>query len=153
MRGKLTALLSGLLCGAVSMGAAAHEDPIRHAQEVRQSAMILIANDFGYMNAMVKGELPWDDAKFVERGRELGALGQLDLLRGFVADSYEGKTRAKPDVELEFEDFSDKMNKFESALQKFGAGDAASMKSQFKDLAENCKGCHKKYKSKEFQGD
>ena len=153
MRGKLSALLGAALLMVFSVGATAEEDPIHHAQELRQAAMILIGNDFGYMNAMLKGKVPWDDAKFVERGKELGALGQLNLLRGYVADSYEGETRAKPDVELEFEDFSDKMDKFGSALQKFGAGDAASMKAQFKDLAENCKGCHKKYKSKDIQGD
>lgn len=154
MRRKLCALMGGALFVVFSVGVSANEDPIHHAQELRQAAMILIGNDFGYMNAMLKGEVPWSDQQFVERGRELGAIGQLNLLRGFVADSYEGETRAKPDIELEFDEFSDKMHKFESALQKFGAAaDAAAMKTQFKDLGENCKGCHKKYKSKEIQGD
>lgn len=144
----VAATLSITLAGA----ALAADDPIRKAQELRQAPMKLIGNNFGFMNAMAKGDIPWNADEFQARGRELGAIGQLDLTRGYVPDSYEGKTRAKPDVDFEIDDFQEKMQKFQVALRDFGGiKDAESMKAKVADLGENCKGCHKKYKSKEYQ--
>jgi len=145
-------LLAGTLSVALAGVAMAADDPIRKAQELRQAPMKLIANNFGFMSAMAKGDIPWNAGEFQARGRELGAIGQLDLMRGYVPESYEGKTRAKPDVDFEIDDFREKMQKFEVALRDFGGiADANSMRAAIGDLGENCKGCHKKYKSKEYQ--
>ena len=128
------------------------EDPILRAQELRQAPMKLIVNNFGFMKAMLGGKVAWDEAEFMARGRELGAIGQLDLMRGYIPDSYEGRTRAKPEVELEFDDFTEKMREFETLLQAMGsAADADAMKAGFEDLGEACKACHKGYKSKNYQ--
>jgi cytochrome c556 len=151
---KKAALLSTTLL-AVALAAnnvLAKDDPIKKAQELRQAPMKLIGNNFGFMRAMAEGKIPWDADAFAARGKELGAIGQLDLMRGYIEDSYEGKTRTKPDVELEFDDFTEKMRKFEKALQAFGTkANADAMKAGLEDLGKNCKSCHKKYKSKEYQ--
>lgn len=151
---KLSAAL--LVCAILpSVALAAKPTPIEKAQQLRQAPMKLIANNFGFMNAMMKGKVDWNDGEFLARGRELGAMGQLDLMRGYLEDSYEGKTRAKPDVDLDREDFESKMDKFESQLQ--GIGQAANrhkvdvLKNKVKELGKSCKSCHKKYKSKEYQ--
>lgn len=145
-------LIAGTLSVALAGGAVAADDPIRKAQELRQAPMKLIGNNFGFMKAMAKGDIPWNAEEFQARGRELGAIGQLDLTRGYVPDSYEGQTRAKPDVDFEIDEFREKMAKFETALREFGGIQGADgMKAKFGDLGENCKGCHKKYKSKEYQ--
>jgi cytochrome c556 len=152
MKKMLIPLIAGALSVALAGGAMAADDPVRKAQELRQAPMKLIGNNFGFMNAMAKGDIPWNAGEFQARGRELGAIGQLDLMRGYAPDSYEGKTRAKPDVGLEIDDFEEKMQKFEAALRDFGGmQDADSMRAKIGDLGENCKGCHKKYKSKEYQ--
>jgi len=133
--------------------AVAKDDPVKKAQALRQAPMKLIANNFGFMNAMAKGKIDWDAQEFASRGRELGAIGQLNLLRGYRDNTYEGKTRAKPEVEMEFEEFSNKMRDFEQALREFGSKpDAEAMKAGLKDLGKSCKSCHKKFKSKEYQG-
>jgi len=144
-------LAATLIAGAGSVSAS--DDPVKKAQELRQAPMKLIANNFGYMNAMAKGKIDWNAGEFASRGQELGALGQLDLLRGYRDGTYEGMTRAKPEVEMEFDEFTEQMRKFERALQDFGAkADAEAMKAGLKDLGKSCKSCHKKFKSKEYQG-
>lgn len=154
MSSKLFPLLAGVLGVALVGSATAADDPVRKAQEVRQAPMVLIANNFGYMNAMLKGKVEWNAEEFMARGAELGALGHLDLLRGYIPDSYEGRTRAKPEVELEFDDYSKKMREFEDGLKTVGAaGDAEAMKARVQDLGDMCKSCHKKYKSKNYQGE
>ena len=149
-------ILSSIAVLALSLGtghALAKDDPIKKAQALRQAPMKLIGNNFGFMRAMAAGKIPWNANAFVARGKELGALGQLDLIRGYIEDSYEGKTRATADVELEFDDFTEKMRNFEQALQDFGGKpNADAMKAGIKDLGQNCKSCHKNYKSKEYQG-
>lgn len=151
---KLTmALLVG--CFGLNAASLAHSEGgvIERAQELRQAAMTLIGNDFGFMKAMAKGDIPWNDAQFMARGRELGAIGQLDLLRGFVPDSYHGQTHAKPDIELDRDDFDARMHKLEKNLRALGASpDAQVMKARFKDLGQDCRGCHKKFKAKEMIG-
>ncbi len=152
----LKKLMISLMVTGVCLGpgmAFAKDDPVKKAQALRQAPMKLIANNFGFMNAMAKGKIEWNEQEFTARGRELGVMGQLDLLRGYRENTYEGMTRAKPEVEMEFEEFSDKMREFEQALKAFGANaDGEAMKAGLKDLGKSCKSCHKKFKSKEYQG-
>jgi|GEM_PF-2451309 len=152
----LQKLMVSLLATGFVLGfgtAFAKDDPVKKAQELRQAPMKLIANNFGFMNAMAKGKIDWNEQEFALRGRELGAIGQLNLLRGYRENTYEGMTRAKPEVEMEFDEFSDKMREFEKALKDFGAkADAEAMKAGLNDLGKSCKSCHKKFKSKEYQG-
>ena len=152
MKKTLWTVLLSISISLSSSAVLAQGDAIKKAQALRQAPMKLIANNFGYMSAMAKGKMAWNADEFMARGKELGALGQLDLLRGYVDDSYAGKTRVKPEVELEFDDYTEKMRKFEQALRDFAAKpNADAMKLGLKDLGKSCKSCHKKYKSKEYQ--
>ncbi len=130
------------------------QDPVKQAQELRQAPMKLIGNNFGFMTGMLKGEIPWDATEFTKRGKELAALGQLDLSRGYMAGSYKGHTRAKPDISDNMSDFREKMTAFEGDLRNLSGAlsDTDALKGAVKDLAENCKACHKKYKNRDYEG-
>lgn len=140
---------------AASTGSAlAAQDPIVQAQELRQAPMKLIGNNFGFMVGMLKGKIPWNATEFSKRGKELSAMGQLDLSRGYMPGSYQGKTRARTDIVDNRRDFGKKMNEFEAALRGLAAvaDKPDQLKAAVKDLGDNCKSCHKKYKNREYAG-
>lgn len=64
-----------------------------------------------------------------------------------------GKTRAKPEIWQNAEDFAAKLRSFQAAAQAFGAAargnDVAAMNARFADLDGTCKACHDKYRAEE----
>jgi cytochrome c556 len=64
-----------------------------------------------------------------------------------------GKTRAKPEIWQNREDFASKMRNFQAAARAFDASartnDVAAMNARFADLDGTCKACHDKYRSEE----
>ena len=63
------------------------------------------------------------------------------------------KTRAKPDIWQNSEDFAAKLRNFQAAAQAFNAAargnDVAAMNARFADLDGTCKACHDKYRAEE----
>lgn len=153
---KRTSLVisAAVLMGMSITQANAAEDPIVQAQELRQAPMKLIGNNFGFMVGMLKGDIPWNAAEFAKRGKELSAMGELDLSRGYMPGSYRGHTRASSDIASNMEDFRSKMTAFEKDLRGLGSvvSDSDKLKGAVKDLGDNCKSCHKKYKNREYAG-
>jgi cytochrome c556 len=64
-----------------------------------------------------------------------------------------GKTRAKPDIWQNSQDFAAKAGDFQKAAQVFGTAalgsDVNAIKSSFSDLGKDCKACHDKYRAEE----
>jgi len=64
-----------------------------------------------------------------------------------------GKTRAKPEIWQNPQDFAAKAHNFQVAAQAFNAvaatGDINAMKARFADLGGTCKACHDKYRAEE----
>ena len=64
-----------------------------------------------------------------------------------------GKTRAKPEIWENKEDFAAKMRNFQEAARAFDAAarrnDVAAMNARFADLDGTCKACHDKYRAEE----
>jgi len=64
-----------------------------------------------------------------------------------------GKTRAKPEIWQNAEDFAAKLHSFQAASQAFDqaarGNDVALMNSRFADLNGTCKACHDKYRAEE----
>lgn len=64
-----------------------------------------------------------------------------------------GKTRAKPEIWQNREDFAAKMRNFQVAARAFDSAvqknDVAAMNARFSDLDGTCKACHDKYRSEE----
>src|SRR5439155_13998325 len=64
-----------------------------------------------------------------------------------------GKTRAKPEIWQNRQDFAAKLHNFQVAAQLFSAaaaaGDVNATKARFADLGGTCKACHDKYRAEE----
>ncbi|HEY6047997.1 MAG TPA: cytochrome c [Sphingomicrobium sp.] len=63
------------------------------------------------------------------------------------------KTRAKPEIWQNAQDFSTKLHNFQVAAKAFNdaaaAGDVSAIKARFADLGGTCKACHEKYRAEE----
>ena len=88
---SLTALLVGL---AATPAAVSHLDPAAFNQSYRQSVFALMGANFGPMTSMIKGEMPWNDAMFQAFAEDLAKVTELNIDRGFPANSKGGLTRA-----------------------------------------------------------
>ncbi|WGZ92815.1 MAG: cytochrome c [Candidatus Thiothrix putei] len=125
------------------------KSPAEAAIDYRQGAFTMIKHHFGPMGAMVKGEMEFNAAEFAKNADAVAALSKFPA-NGFIAGSYEGETEAKPEIELNADDFKKKMETFQveaAALAEVAkGGDIAAIKPQFGKVGESCKACHKEYK-------
>jgi cytochrome c556 len=68
----------------------------------------------------------------------------------FPAGSYEGDTRAKEKIWENLEDFTQRQQQLiadtELLVNASASKDAKQLKAAFKQTAQNCKGCHMKYR-------
>ncbi len=123
-------------------------------QSYRQSWFTLLAMNFGPMGAMVKGEMPWDDAKMQAYANDLAAITQLDLVRGFAPGSEKGTTRAKPDIWKNQDDFAAKFKDLQNAAAELksaaAGGDRKQIAAQVGATGKTCKACHDEYKAKNY---
>ncbi|QDF66334.1 cytochrome c [Shewanella sp. SNU WT4] len=140
-------LISGALCAPLY--AANDFKDTEHAIDYRQSAFSLIAYNFGDMGAMMKGKKPFDAAVFAVRAQNVAALSKLPL-EGFVADSSQGDTGAKPNIWQDRADFDAKMKQFQTDAANLAlvadTGDKKQIQQAFQATAKNCKSCHDTFK-------
>ena len=144
-----------VILATASLTAATHafadeeKSPEEMSISYRQGAFTMIKHHFGPMAAMVKGDVPFNAEEFTKNAEAVAALSKFPI-NGFVAGSYEGKTEAKADIELNAEDFNKKMETFQveaaSLAEVAKGGDMAAIKPQFGKVGESCKACHKEYK-------
>jgi cytochrome c556 len=143
-----------VLAVALSPLAISHFDDKEPLQSYRQSYFAMTAMNFGPMAAMVKGEAPWDAEKFAGYAKDLSAISTLNVERGFAPGSDQGKTRAKPEIWENMDDFTAKLSNFREAVATLdtaaASGDADAMKAAFGATGKSCKACHDEYKSKDY---
>ncbi len=143
-----------VLTSVFALPTLAHIEKNEPLQSLRQSYFALIGMTFGPMADMVKGKIPWDGATFAAWSKDLDALTHFDVKRGFAPGSEGGKTRAKPEIWLDTENFDEKLTAFKRQAQKLAQlaedGDVDAMKAQFGATGKTCKGCHDEYKSKDY---
>jgi cytochrome c556 len=122
-------------------------------QSYRQSYFTLIAINFGPMTAMVKGDMPWDDAKMLAQAEDFAAIASVDVARAFAPGSDKGTTRAKPEIWENTEDFLEKYAALQSAAEELLAaaqsGDRSAIGGAIKETGGTCKACHDEYKAKD----
>ena len=139
---------------ATSIQVAAHLDDKEPMQSYRQSYFTLVAMNFGPIGSMVKGEIPWDDARLKTFANELAALGSMDVSRAFPEGSDKGTTRAKPEIWENKQDFEAKLGDMRKALAALqiaaGSGDRKIITEAVGAAGTACKACHDEYKSKEY---
>jgi cytochrome c556 len=123
-------------------------------QSYRQSYFTLIAMNFGPMTAMVKGDMPWDDAKMLALAEDFAAIAGVDVARAFAPGSDKGTTRAKPEIWENTEDFLEKYAALQSAAEGLLAaaqsGDRSAIGGAIKETGGTCKSCHDEYKAKDY---
>lgn len=152
------ALVTTAALGAAAMVpfALAHFDDSQPTQSYRQSYFALVASNFGPMGAMVKGEMPWDDARMKQYAEDLETLTELDFMRGFAPGSEQGQTRAKPDIWENTGDFEEKFADLRAAVDVLedtvddDIGDRKAIAAAVASTGKACKACHDEYKSKDY---
>lgn len=147
-------ILSTTLATAVAVPVWAHIERSEPLQSLRQSYFALLGMTLSPMGDMVKGKMDWDNARFARWAQDLAAVASFEVERGFAPGSEEGKTRAKPEIWLEMDDFNSKLNDLRNQSARLAevaeGGDLDAVKAQFGATAKTCKACHDQYKSKDY---
>jgi len=119
------------------------------AIEQRQAAFKAMKADVKQIKDAMKAKEPAGSAAITEPAEEIVEHSK-SLVGLFVADSYEGDTRAKKKIWKKWDDFSarqqDLIADAEQLLAASQAGSEAEIKDAFKDFSKNCKGCHMRYR-------
>ena len=126
-------LSAATLTAVLAIPAVAHIERSEPIQSLRQSYFALVGMTFGPMADMVKGKIDWDEATFQRWASDLAAVSTVQVERGFAPGSEQGKTRAKPEIWLDMDDFSEKLANFRQEAAVLSevamAGDRANRKS------------------------
>lgn len=143
-----------LIFGSVAI---ANDRPTKEEKALknRQAAMTLIGDNFGPIWAMVNEKMPWDDKLMEMNAKDLAAIANTNLLRAYKIGDANGKTRARPEVWEDFDEFSAKMNDMAKASKVLAAaamsGERKAIEKAQKGLGKSCKGCHDDYKTKDYR--
>ena len=121
------------------------EDAIKY----RQSAFTVMANSFGKIGAVVKGEAPYNKDEVAKNAAIVSTLSPLPW-QAFGPGTEGGKAQA--DVwsdNAKFKAAADKMQLAVADLNKAAqSGDLDSIKKTFGAAGATCKGCHDDFKKK-----
>lgn len=121
------------------------EDAIKY----RQSAFTVMANSFGKIGAVVKGETPYNKDEVAKNAAVVATLSSLPW-QAFGPGTEGGK--AKPEVwsdNAKFKAAAEKMQLAVADLNKAAqSGDQESIKKAFGAASTTCKGCHDDFKKK-----
>jgi cytochrome c556 len=121
------------------------EDAIKY----RQSAFTVMANSFGKIGAVVKGEAPYNKDEVAKNAAVVATLSSLPW-QAFGPGTEGGK--AQPEVwsdSAKFKTASEKMQLAVADLNKAAqSGDIESIKKTFGAASQTCKGCHDDFKKK-----
>ena len=147
-------LIAASLAAVVTIPAVAHIERTEPLQSLRQSFFAIVGMTFGPMSDMVKGEIEWNDAQFAAWADDLASVSKVSVERGFAPGSDKGKTRAKPAIWKNTDDFEQKLANFRSEAaalaEAANAGDKAATGEQFKQTGGTCKACHDNYTSRGY---
>jgi len=154
-RQRLTrAAAMGLALSVTGPAVLAHSDRDEPMQAYRQSYWAIVAMNFGPIGAMLKGEMAWDEAKVEAFADNVAGMATVDVGRAFAPGSEKGKTRAKPEIWENTDDFLEKYGDFKAAAaglaEAAGTGDKGEIASAFKKTGGTCKACHDEYKAKDY---
>ncbi|MDP5240205.1 cytochrome c [Uliginosibacterium sp. 31-16] len=139
---------------AASLGASAvlaqakPEDQIKY----RQAAMTVTARSVGVLNAMAKGDVPFNKDVAQRHAATIASLSDLPLAAGAYGPGTDkgAPTKADPKVWSEADKFKAAFDKFTLAARALPAAsaDQGTLKTALADLGKTCKGCHDDYRMK-----
>ena len=148
--------LKGLICAVVLVavpglayaGFAKSEDAIRY----RKAVMTVMAQHFGRIAAVVKGEMAYDQKEVAHDAMVVKAMSEVPWEAFMFPGADMGDTTLKSSAMKEKDKFMSVAQKFESATQKLAEtaakDDLAAVKAQFGEVAGNCKTCHSTFRKK-----
>lgn len=140
------ALLSPLWMSTASAQFAKPEDAIKY----RQSALVVLASQFGRMQPTIKGQVPYDAAAIKANVALVQTLSTLPW--SAFGSGTQGNSSAKPEVWSDAAGFKAAQIKFEGAVVKLSAaadaGDLDKLRAAFGDVGASCKACHDSYRVK-----
>ncbi len=139
---------STLLASGTAAAQVKPEDVIKFRKGVYQ----VIGWHVRPMGAMVKGQMPYDQAEFV-RNAEIVAMMSTVAPHAFVAGSDKGDTRAKPEIWSDAAGFKKVMDGFQAEAGKLvqvakTATTVDQVRGQFGALGKACGACHDNYRNK-----
>jgi cytochrome c556 len=149
-----TAVRLGLgvaLAAALASTAFAQVRPDR-AIKYRQGIMQAQSWNLGFLAAMVRGEQPYDQAKFLHHATALEQVSHM-AWEGYLPGSDQGApNRAKPEIWKDAGKFKQAHEAFEAATPKLVAaakvGTLDAVKGPFNDVIKTCDNCHDSFRSK-----
>ena len=145
-------LVVGLLAGAIAapFAASAQFAKTEDAIKYRQSAFTLMGNHMGRLNAVIKGDKPFNAADVQHSAAVVEMMSKLPY-EAFPAGS-DANTKAKPEIWTEMAKFKELAEKLQGETAKLAAaaktGDLAQVKTTFGAVGQACKACHDNYRAK-----
>lgn len=144
----------GLVLMAGIAGAAQAQAPfgkIEDAVKYRKNALFVMAQHFGRLGPVVKGERPYDKDEVAKNAAIAEQMSKLPW-DGFVAGSDKGDTGALPEIWTNAAKFKSAAEKMQQEMSKLAqaskGGDLNAVKAQFGEVGKACKGCHDDFRKK-----
>ncbi|MBS1172097.1 MAG: cytochrome c prime [Proteobacteria bacterium] len=125
------------------------EDQIRY----RQSVMNVMGRSFGALNAMAKGEAPYNKDAAAKNAAIVEMMSGLPAPAFGPGTDKGAPTKADMKIWSEGEKFKTAYEKMVGEVKKLpaAAGDEATLKAQVGEVGKACKGCHDDFRLKEFR--
>ena len=122
------------------------------AIKYRKSAMFIMAQHFGRLGPVVKGERPYNKEEVAKNAAVAAEMSKLPW-DAFVAGTDKGDTGAKPEIWTDAAKFKSAAEKMEQEISKLAqvakGGDLNAIKVQFGATGKACKACHDDFKKKD----
>ena len=143
------------LAALAAAPASARDDPATPEEEIhfRQSVMVVLGRIRGDLQAMAKGDVPFDAAAAQKAAALSVALSELTP-RGFGPGTESGApTKADAKIWKEMPKYKAANDKMVAAVAKLpvAAKDKSALKDALGDVGKACKGCHDAYKLVEYR--
>lgn len=149
MKLRLIAVAALLAVSSAAFAQSKPEDQIR----IRQGGLNLLSRNVGALNAMAKGDVPFNKDVAMQKAEFINMLVPEIFAAGFVAGSDKGlPTRANPKVWSEGDNFKAAQEKLLGVLKKVqaGAGDQNSLKAAMAEVGGACKNCHDNFRDSSY---
>jgi cytochrome c556 len=147
----VAAMVLGALALALAVPAQAQPKP-EDVIKFRKGVYQVVFWHFRPMGAMVKGDIPFDQAAFA-RNAEILAMMATVAPAAFPPGTDKGDTRARPEIWSDAAGFRKVMENFQAETAKLeqvakGAGSVDQVRAQFGVVTRSCSACHDNYRAK-----
>lgn len=150
---KFATLALGTVALTLSMSASAQFAKPEDAIKYRQSALFVMAQNFGRVGAMVQGKAPFDAKLAADSAANAEFMSKLPWAAfGEGTDKGSIPTRAKAEIWSEKAKFNEYAEKMQAEMTKFNAaaktGNLDNIKAAMGAVGGSCKACHDAFQAK-----